>query len=149
MGDCVPLLVISAAFVVSARNAFDSRGHTRLFWSLVAAGMVMWCFSQSCWAWFEVVKVGQPLPNPFPGDIVLFLHVVPIMAAVAIRPHRADEREGMLPSALNVLILLIWWIVVYAFFVFPEEYLALNSAVYSPRWDLLYLVEGVLLVGMS
>jgi hypothetical protein len=67
---------------------------------------------------------------------VLFLHIVPIMAAVAIRPHQADEREGMLPSALNVLILLVWWVVVYAFFVFPEEYIVTNVAVYSPRWDL-------------
>src|SRR5580700_3601262 len=149
MGDLVPLLVISAAFVVSIRNAFDSRGHTRLFWSLVAASMAMWCFSQSCWAWYEVVINRHPLPDPFEGDIVLFLHVVPIMAAVAIRPHQADEREGMLPSALNVLILLVWWVVVYAFFVFPEEYVVINVAAYSPRWDLLYLIEGVILIAVS
>jgi len=148
MGDLIPLLVVVAAFIVSARNAFDSRGHTRLFWSLVGAGMAMWAFNQACWAWFEVV-VRKPLPDPFPGDIVLFLHVVPIMAAVAIRPHQADEREGMLPSALNVIALLLWWVVVYAFFVFPEEYIVFNLAVYSPRWDLLFVLEGVLLVAVS
>ena len=148
MGNLIPLLVIAAAFILSARNAFDSRGHTRLFWSLMAAGMAMWCFNQACWTWFEVV-VRKPLPEPFPGDIVLFLHVVPIMAAVAIRPHRADEREGMLLSALNVLILLVWWIVVYAFFVFPEEYIVPNIPVYNVRWDLLYFVEGAMLIAVS
>jgi signal transduction histidine kinase len=148
MGDLVPLLVIVATFSVSARNAFDSRGHTRLFWSLVAAGMAMWAFNQASWAWFEVV-VRKPLPDPFQGDIVLFLHVVPIMAAVAIRPHQADESEGMLPSTLNVLILLLWWVVVYAFFVFPEEYIVTDLAVYSLRWDLLYLVEGITLIAVS
>jgi signal transduction histidine kinase len=148
MGDLVPFLVITAACIVSTRNAFDSRGHTRLFWSLVAAGMAMWAFNQACWAWFEVV-VRQPLPDPFQGDIILFLHVVPIMAAVAIRPHQADEREGMLPSALNVLILLLWWVVVYAFFVFPEEYIVTNAAMYNPRWDFLYLLEGLILVAVS
>ncbi len=142
------LLVIVAACIVSAGNAYDSRGHTRLFWSLMTAGMAMWAFNQACWVWFEVV-VRKPLPDPFQGDIVLFLHVVPIMAAVAIRPHQADEREGMLPSALNVLILLLWWIVVYAFFVFPEEYIVTNVAVYTPRWDLLYLVEGLILIAVS
>ena len=147
MGDIIPLLVILAGFVVSARNAIDSRGHTRLFWSLMTAGMAMWCFNQSCWVWFEVV-VRKPLPDPFPGDIVLFLHTVPIMAAVAIRPHQADESEGMLPSALDVLILLVWWIVVYAFFVFPEEYVAINLA-YTLRWDLLYVVEGLMLIAVS
>ena len=148
MGDLVPLLVIVATFSVSARNAFDSRGHTRLFWSLVAAGMAMWAFNQASWAWFEVV-VRKPLPDPFQGDIVLFLHVVPIMAAVAIRPHQADESEGMLPSTLNVLILLLWWVVVYAFFVFPEEYIVTDLAVYSLRWDLLYRVEGITLIAVS
>jgi signal transduction histidine kinase len=55
----------------------------------------------------------------------------------------------MLLSALNVFILLVWWMVVYAFFVFPEEYIAVNVAVYSPRWDLLYLFEGVALIAVS
>jgi len=36
-------------------------------------------------------------------------------------PHQADEREGVLPSTLNSHPL-VWWLVVYAFFVFPEEY---------------------------
>jgi signal transduction histidine kinase len=148
MGDVVPLLVITAAFIVSARNAFDSRGHTRLFWSLMTAGMAMWCFNQACWVWYEVV-LRKPLPDPFQGDIVLFLHVVPIMAAVSIRPQEAEEREGMLPSALNVIILLVWWVVVYAFFVFPEEYVVTNVLVYSPRWDLLYFIEGTMLIGAS
>jgi signal transduction histidine kinase len=148
MGDLVPLLVMAAAAIVSARNAFDSRGHTRLFWSLMTAGMAMWSFNQACWVWLEVV-VRKPLPDPFQGDIVLFLHVVPIMAAVSIRPQEAEEREGMLPSALNVIILLVWWVVVYAFFVFPEEYIVTNVAVYSPRWDLLYFVEGMMLIAAS
>ena len=148
MGDLVPLLVLAAAFIVSARNAFDSRGHTRLFWGLMTTGMAMWGFNQACWTWFEVL-VQKPLPQPFQGHIVLFLHVIPIMAAVAIRPHQADEREGMLPSALNVLILLVWWVVVYAFFVFPEEYIVPNIPVYNLRWDLVYNVEGAMLIAVS
>jgi len=148
MGDMVHLLVTAIAFILAARNGYDSRGHTRLFWNLMAAGMVLWCFNQACWAWFEVV-VRKPLPEPFQGHIVLFLHVVPIMAAVAIRPHQADEREGMLPSALNVVMLLVWWIVIYAFFVIPEEYVVPNIPVYNLRWGLLYRVEGVALIVVS
>ncbi|MGA7573337.1 MAG: HAMP domain-containing sensor histidine kinase [Terriglobales bacterium] len=148
IGDLVPMLVIGATAILCVRNASDSGGHTRFFWTLMAAGMVMWSFNQACWAWFELV-LRKPLPDPFPGDIVLFMHVVPITAAMAIRPHEADEREGVLPSALNVLILLVWWVVVYAFFVFPEEYIVTNYAVYSPRWDLLYLIEGLILIAVS
>jgi signal transduction histidine kinase len=148
MGDAVPLFVITAAFIISAKNAYDSRGHNRLFWSLITIGMAMWCFNQASWMWFEVV-LRKPHPDPFFADIILFLHVVPIMAAVMIRPHQADEREGMLPSALDVAILLVWWIVIYAFFVFPEQYIVANVQLYHLRWNLLYLVEGVMLIGVS
>ena len=148
MGDLVPLVVLAAALFVCARNALDSRGHTRLFWGLMTASMAMWCFNQACWTWFEVI-IRKPLPDPFQGDIVLFLHVVPIMAAVGIRPHDADENEGILTSALNVLILVVWWIVVYAYFVFPDEYIVTNLVVYNLRWDILYLVEGLMLIAVS
>jgi signal transduction histidine kinase len=148
MGDLIPLLAMVATFILCARNAFDSRGRTRLFWSLMATGMAMWSFNAACWTWFEVV-VREPLPHPFPGDVVLFLHVVPIMGAVAIRPHQSEEREGMLLSALNVIILLVWWIVVYAFFVFPEEYIVINIPLYHLRWDFLYFIEGAFLIVVS
>ena len=148
MADFVPTTLLAAGAIVCAKNSIDSRGHTRLFWSLVSAGMAMWCFNEACWAWFDVVAK-QPLPSPNPGDIVLFLHGVPIMAAVAIRPHQADQREGLLPSALNVIILLVWWIVVYAFFVFPDEYVSTDLAGYPLRRDILYVVEEVILIAVS
>ena len=148
MGDLVPLLVAAATTILTLRNAFDSRGHARLFWSLMTAGMAMWTFNQAGWTWFEVV-VRKPLPDPFIGDVILFLHVVPIMAAVALRPHQVDDRHGMLPSTLNVLILLVWWLFVYAFAVFPDEYIVTNVAVYNLRWDLLYLIEELMLIGLS
>jgi signal transduction histidine kinase len=148
MGDLIPLLVIAAACIPAFRNACDSRGHTRLFWSLMAMGLVMWGINQAMWVWIEVV-VRKPLPDPFAGDIVLFLHVVPFMAAVALQPHRAEEREGLLPSTLNVLMVVVWWVVVYAFFVFPDEYLITNVPVYTVRWDVLYAIEELMLGGVA
>ena len=55
----------------------------------------------------------------------------------------------MLPSALDVCILLVWWVVVYAYFVFPKAYFVTNIPVYHLRWDILYLVEGVMLIAIS
>ena len=148
MGNLVPLTVMLAAIYLSFRNAFESRGHVRLFWGLVTASLAMWGFNLTCWGWYEVV-LRRPVPDPYAGDVVLFLHVVPLMAAVAIRPSDADGSDGRLINALNTLILLGWWVVVYAFFVFPDEYLVTNIPLYTLRWDLLYLVEGMMLVGLS
>jgi len=148
MGDLVPLFLAVTTTILMLGNAFHSRGHARLFWSLMTVSMAMWSFNQAGWAWFEVIA-RRPLPDPFVGDVVLFLHVVPMMAAVAIRPHQVDDRESMLPSTVNVLILLVWWVTVYAFAVFPDEYIVNNASVYNLRWDLLYLVEGLMLIGVS
>jgi signal transduction histidine kinase len=147
MGDLVPLVVCTATLVLSVRNALDSRGNTRLFWNLMTAGLAMWWFNQAGWLWFEVV-LHRPVPDPFYGDIILFLHAVPFMAAVSIRPQRTDESEGVLPSALNVVILLVWWVIVYAFAVFPDEYLVRNVPAYSLRWDILYLLESLIVIAV-
>jgi signal transduction histidine kinase len=148
MGNLIPLLVSTVTLVLAIRNTLDSRGHTRFFWTLMTAGLVMWWFNQAGWTWFEVV-LRRPVPDPFYGDIILFLHAVPFMAAMAIRPQKADEREGVLPSALNVVILLVWWIAVYAFAVFPDEYLVKNVPVYSLRWDILYQIEALIVIAVS
>src|SRR5271165_261947 len=147
MGDLVPAVILAATIVLTVRNALESRGHTRLFWGLITSGMMMWWVNHAGWVWFEVLA-RKPIPDPFFGDAFLFLHIVPIMAAVAIRPHRAGENEGTLSSTLNVLILLTWWVVVYAFIVFPDEFIVPNP-VYNGHWDQLYLVEELLLIGLS
>jgi signal transduction histidine kinase len=148
VGDLFPLLILLAATVLSFQNAADSRGHMRMFWSLMTTGFAMWTVNQSGWTWYELIA-RKPLPDPFPGDVILFLHVVPIMGAVAIRPNEADEKEGTLMSGLNVLILLVWWVIVYAYFVFPQEFIFTNAPVYTLRWDLLYLVENLILIAIS
>src|SRR5215813_10797916 len=84
MGNLVPVGVSTITVLVCLRNVVESRGHVRLFWGLMTAGLAMWWFDQLGWAWYEVF-LHKRLPDPFYGDIVLFLHPVPLMAAVAIR----------------------------------------------------------------
>ncbi len=148
MGDIVPLVVALAAAIIMAGNAVESRGHSRLFWAMMTLGMLMWSFSQAGWVWFEVL-LRTRIPEPFFGDVALFLHLVPIMAAVSIRPQQGDENASMASSTVNVLMLLTWWVIVYAFAVFPDEYLVPNYAVYNLRWDFLYLAEGLVLIAVS
>ena len=148
VGDLFPLLILVAAAALSFKNSVNSHGHIRMFWSLMTTGFAMWTLNQAGWTWYELIA-RKPLPDPFPGDVILFLHVVPIMGAVAIRPDEAGQREGTLTSGLNVLILLVWWVIVYAYFVFPQEFLFTNVPVYTLRWDLLYLAENLILIAIS
>jgi hypothetical protein len=68
------------------------------------------------------------------------------MAAIAIRPHHPSEEKKLYFSTLNFLMLLLWWVFLYMFIVFPDEYVLLNLPVYSRSWDRLYLVENCLLL---
>ncbi|MBZ5707450.1 MAG: HAMP domain-containing histidine kinase [Acidobacteriia bacterium] len=145
-GDITQLLLLFIASVVMAANAVSERGQTRLFWSLMAVGCFMWTVSQGGWVFYEVL-LRRDLPDPYFGDIVLFIHVVPFMAALALRPHLAQEERKLYFSTLNFLMLLIWWVFLYAFIVFPDEYVAMNVQTYSRNYDVLYLVENLVLLG--
>jgi signal transduction histidine kinase len=140
-GDIAQLLLLFVAFVLMSANAVSARGQTRLFWGLMALGCLLWSADLSLWTFYEVI-LRRTIPEPFIGDAILFVHVVPFMAAVALRPHQSEERK-LYFSTLNFLMLLVWWVFLYAFIVFPDEYVVLNVAVYSPHYDLLYLVENL------
>ena len=142
IADVTQLFLFILTTVVMVLNAARGRGPIRLFWSLMAIGCSMWLLNQLGWTMYEVV-LRRHLPDPFVGDIILFLHVVPMMAAVAVRPHRALEQHKPYFSTLNFLMLLVWWVFLYAFIIFPDEYVVLSTSVYSPNYDLLYALENM------
>lgn len=144
-GDLTALLLIALATAVMVVNAVRNHGQTRIFWALMATGCLLWTINQSLWTVYEAF-LRRELPDPFVGDIILFAHVVPFMAAVALRPHRPQEEQKLYFTTLNFLMLLIWWMFLYTFIVFPDEYIATNVPVYSRNFDLLYLLENLVLL---
>ena len=129
------------------KASYSSHGISRGFWILMAVGFAFWASNQAGWTAYELV-MRRPLPDPFWGDALLFLHVVPFMAAVALRPHRIHETKTGSFGVLNTLMLLIWWVFLYGFIVFPEEYVSLDAPVYTRSYDLLYLIESIMFLGM-
>src|SRR6202023_3992617 len=80
------LLVATAAYLPNISRSRCPTLHIRLFWILMSVGMLFWLTYQAMWNYFEVIK-RQDVPEPFLGDIVLFLHLVPMIAALALLPH--------------------------------------------------------------
>src|ERR1700746_1169539 len=143
-GDIFGLVVLLLASVAMLQNAIAQPRH-RAFCALLSAGCFLGAFNQAGWTWVEVI-LRRDLPDPFIGDVILFVHTVPFMAAVALRPHRPlkDRKVGV--GALNFLMVLVWWVFLYMVVVFPDEYVQLNIHVYSKNYDLLYLLENLVLV---
>jgi len=144
--DVTALMLMLVATGVMLANAMRSHQQTRAFWLLMAAGLALWSTNQGLWSVFELV-LRRDLPDPFAGDIILFLHVVPFMAAIALRPHRKEQGEKVFLTTLNLLMLILWWVFLYAFVVFPDEYLSLNLSIYNRSYDFLYLLENLIWLG--
>jgi signal transduction histidine kinase len=145
LGDFTAFVLVGWATVLMLAKALDTRGQTRTFFALFTAGCFLWFITHCGWVWIEVIR-REPLPDPFLGDIVLFIHVVPFMAAVALRPHRPHEQRKLYFTTLNFVMLLLWWVFLYLFIVFPDEYVIFNAPLYSRNWDRLYLAENLLLI---
>ncbi len=146
-GNVIQLLLLLLASMVMVVNAAGNPGQTRAFWFLMAVGCMLWTVSLTLWTFYEVI-LRSNVPEPFVADVILFIHIVPFMAAVALRPHRSPEERKLYFSTLNFLMLLVWWIFLYAFVVFPDEYVALNVPVYSRNYDVLYVLENLALLGV-
>lgn len=136
------LWLIAVAVMLWA--AFSNEGRTRWFWILMAASAAMVCSNFAAWFYYEVIA-GRSTPDPFWADIPLFLQPVPMMAAAALRPGSRQQEQKFHLSTLNFLILLLWWIYIYMFLVYPNEYILPNKASFDRYYYVLFVLEfGVL-----
>jgi signal transduction histidine kinase len=145
--DLTGLLLMLAAFATALANASRRPGQERSFWALMAVGFSFWVVNQAGWTVWESL-LRRPVPDPFVFDIILFFHAVPMFAAVAWRPDLQNKEGKVLLSLLNFLMLLGWWIFLYAFLVFPHQYVVLNVERYNVYYDRLYGAEHVLLLAV-
>jgi signal transduction histidine kinase len=143
------LLVTTAAFLPNTSRSRCPTFHIRIFWILMSVGMLFWLAYQGMWNYFEVLR-RQEVPDPFLGDIVLFLHLVPMIAALAVLPHlREDERDERI-RMLDFALLLIWWVFIYVYAVIPWQTVQVDDATYNTNFNFAYLTEKlVLLVALA
>jgi nitrogen-specific signal transduction histidine kinase len=140
------LLSGAASFVPLARRA---QGRMRLFWSLIILGISFWSIYQLCWVYFEIV-LRQEVPDIFAGDIILFLNMVPLMAAIALRPHVPRDEYAARLGRLDFALLLVWWFYLYLLIVIPWQYVVADVPAYDRNLNAVYSVEKTaLLVGLA
>ena len=139
------LLTATGAFLPNIFAARSPSRRTRAFWILMFTGMCFWLAYQGMWNYFEVFK-RQEVPNPFLGDIVLFLHLVPMMAGLALLPHlQEDERDARI-RMLDFALLLIWWVFLYVYAVIPWQTVHIDEPAYSTNLNATYLTEKLILL---
>jgi signal transduction histidine kinase len=129
-GDLAELgfLLVAAAFMV--RNAFASHGASRIFWSFSAAGILLWVAGVAQWTEYEIF-LRQPAPQTPFGDTLLFLKLVPLVAALAAEPQTQHTRRFRIFGFLDLSFLLVYWFYFYAIWVIPYRYVVHEEGIYS------------------
>ena len=145
--DVASLVLTLTAAGIALSNAWARPGQERSFWTLMTLGFLLWSCNQTAWTYYDI-ELPQPILDPSLFDIVLFFHAVPMIAAVVWRPDLARKEGKPRPSLRNFLMLLGWWIFLYAFIVFPHQYVVLNVNLYNVLYQRLYLLENTLLLAV-
>lgn len=136
------LLSGSAAFVPLALRA---RGRLRFFWSLIVLGLTLWSAYQLFWTYNEVI-MRRDVPDLCAWDVILFLHMVPLMAALGIRPQFSRDEYSARVGRLDFALLLAWWFYVYVLTVMPWQYVVPELAAYNRNLNGVYSAEKLVLL---
>ncbi len=137
------LLLLATAFVIL--NAVEKTLGRRPFWVFISIGYGLWSLDQWLYIYYGAIR-HIDVPDNSIADPALFLHLVPLMAAIAMLPHLKQPDRKSYRATLNFLFLLVFWVFLYAYFLFPYQYLFPNPAIYNPRFTTLYAVENAVLV---
>jgi diguanylate cyclase (GGDEF)-like protein len=135
--QCLLLGVVLVCFLANIRGP-DSR--VRLFWWLMSAGCGLWFVAQALWTYYEVM-LRQEVPNPFIGDVILILHLVPFMGALAVQPHVERDGQTTQLGALDFALLVTWWLYLYLFVVIPWQFVSPNDVAYGYSFDIVFFLE--------
>jgi signal transduction histidine kinase len=141
--QCVLPLLANAGLLL---NAGTPQWRRNLFWMLIAMSCTLWMVGQFQWTYHEVY-LRKPLPDLNPGDILFFLRGIPMMAALALRPHRRRGEIQLRFGYLDFVLLFTWWTFLYAFAVLPWIYASPVVAQYNYNYNVLANVQNMVIVG--
>ena len=141
----VPLLANAGLLI----NAGTPHWRRNLFWMLLALSCTMWMVGQFQWTYYEVY-LHKEVPGLFAGDIIFYLRGIPLIAALALRPHR---KRGELHVGLGYLdfgLLITWWTFLYVFVVLPWMYATPTLDIYNTNYNTLtYLQYFMITIGFA
>jgi len=145
---CLMPLLVNGALLI---NAVTPDWRKRAFWMLLAIGSSLWLAGQTIWTYIEI---GQHRHTPylfngyhFSVDIVFYLHAIPMIAALAVQPHKRPDDRKMVYGYVDFGLILSWWLYLYVFAVIPWQYVAVDSRHYILAFSVISLLQNIVFVG--
>jgi hypothetical protein len=101
------LLLLATGFAIL--NAVQRTQGRRVFWVFIATGYGLWALDQWIYIYYVLLRHSD-VPDSSIADPALFLHLVPLMAAVAMLPHLDRYDQKAYRASLTFLFLLVAWV---------------------------------------
>ena len=144
VAQCAVPLFANAGLLINAGTPYWRRN---IFWMLIALACTLWMVGQFQWTYYEAYLHKQ-VPGLNVGDMIFFLHGIPLIAALALRPDRKRGELRMSLSYLDFALLLSWWAFLYVFVVLPWMYATPSLDVYNTNYNILaYIQQSVATAG--
>ena len=140
IGDTVPILLLLVAILALRENFRYSQGILPIFWKVFAGGAGTIVLSQAYWYFYDWRRVDSS-PSPVPGDALFILAHVFFLSAIALRPHSACAARDIRTRSLDFVLLLAWWISLFAYFPLPWQWLLHDLVHYTPSAYYLSLIQ--------
>jgi signal transduction histidine kinase len=146
LSDVIQCLLLFSGSMSIIPHIVTSRGRLRLFWTFIEIGITFWFTYQLFWTYHEI-WLRTPVPDLCAADIVLFLHIVPLMAALALRPHAQEDEYAARLRRLDFALMMVWWAYLYVLIVIPWQYVVADVPAYGANLNSLYLIEKLAFLG--
>jgi len=140
---CLMPLLVNGALLI---NAVTPDNRRKAFWMLLAVGCSFWMAGQAIWTYVEVYQ-HRHVPFLFIGDIVFFLHAIPMIAALTMQPHKHADDRKMIFGHVDFGLILCWWMYLYVFIVIPWQYVVADEKKYIRAFSVISLFENLVFVG--
>jgi hypothetical protein len=144
-GTSIYFLLLLLATGFAFRNAVERAQGRRVFGVFIAVGYGLWALDQWLYVFYVVLR-HVDVPDSSVADPALFLHLVPLMAGVVMQPHLNRSDQKAYRASLTFLSLLVAWVFLYAYVLFPHQHLFANFEIYNPRFTTFYGIENLALV---
>ena len=138
----LPLLVNGALLL----NAVTPEWRKKTFWMLLALGCSLWMVGQTIWTYVEVYQ-HRHITFLFYGDIVFFLHALPMIAALTLRPDQRSDEQSASYGYVDFGLILCWWMYLYVFVVIPWQTVAMDERNYVRGFSIITLLENGVFIG--
>ena len=142
---CLMPLLVNGALLI---NAVSPDWQKKAFWMLLALGCSLWMAGQTIWTYVEVYQ-HLHVRDPFKGDIVFFLHTVPMIAALSVQPHKHSDDRRLPYSYVDFGLMLCWWLYLYVFAVIPWQFVMSDEKRYMQAYTIVGSLENVVFVGAA